>query len=71
VISDDVQFRLTKAHLQKFEEALASLRASAGAKPTKLQRLQINAVRAQAGDLRAEIRAYEELGRGRGRGLPT
>jgi hypothetical protein len=61
VISDDVQFRLTNAHLQKFEEALASLRASAGANPTKLQRLEIDAVRAQADDLRAEIAAYEEI----------
>jgi HTH-type transcriptional regulator/antitoxin HigA len=43
------------------EEALANLRATAGKKPTKLQRLEIDAVSAQADDLRAEIREYEGL----------
>jgi hypothetical protein len=71
MISDDLQFRLTKAQPQRLEEALASLRASAGAEPTKLPRLEIDVVRAQVEDLRAEIRAYEELGVGHSGGRPT
>jgi DNA-binding XRE family transcriptional regulator len=61
MITNDVQYRSTKAHLRKFEEALANLKAVSGDKPTKLQRLRIDAVHAQAEDLRAEILEYEGL----------
>ncbi len=54
MITNDVQYRSTKAHLRQFEEALANLKAQAGKKPTKLQQLEIDAVTAQADDLRAE-----------------
>jgi HTH-type transcriptional regulator/antitoxin HigA len=64
MITNDVQYRSTKAHLRKFEDALANLRAAEGNKPTKLQRLEIEAVSAQAEDLRAEIREYEALSSG-------
>jgi HTH-type transcriptional regulator/antitoxin HigA len=59
-----VQYRSTKTHLARFEEALANLAASAGKKPTKLQRLEIDAVTAQADDLRREIEEYERLAAG-------
>ncbi len=65
MITNDVQYRSTKAHLRKFEDALANLEAAAGDKPTKLQRLEIDAVTAQAEDLRAEIREYEALSSGK------
>ena len=65
MITNDVQYRSTKAHLRQFEEALANLQASAGKKPTKLQKLEIDAVAAQAGDLRTEIAEYEQLSSGK------
>lgn len=61
MITNDVQYRSTKAHLRQFEEALANLKTTAGKKPTRLQRLEIDAVSAQGDDLRAEIREYEGL----------
>ena len=64
MITNDVQYRSTKAHLRKFEEALANLKAGAGDKPSKLHRLEIDAVSAQAEDLRAEVREYEALSSG-------
>lgn len=64
MITNDVQFRSTKAHLRQFEEALANLEVAAGDTPTKLQKLEIDAVSAQAGDLRAELAEYERLASG-------
>lgn len=64
MITNDVQYRSTKAHLARFEEALANLTARAGKRPTKLQRLEIDAVTAQADDLRREIEEYERLAAG-------
>jgi HTH-type transcriptional regulator/antitoxin HigA len=61
MITNDVQYRSTKAHLRKFEEALANLQAAAAKSPTRLQQLEIDAVNAQAEDLRGEIREYEGL----------
>jgi len=59
-----VQYRSTKAHLRQFEEAFANLEAAAGKKPTKLQKLEIDAVGAQADDLRTELAEYERLSAG-------
>jgi len=64
MITNDVQYRSTKTHLHQFEEALANLVDTAGAKPTKLQKLEIDAVAAQADDLRTEIAEYETLSSG-------
>jgi HTH-type transcriptional regulator/antitoxin HigA len=64
MITNDVQYRSTKAHLRKFEEALANLKAAAGNKPTKLKKLEMDAVAAQADDLRAEIVEYEKISSG-------
>lgn len=61
MITNDVQYRSTKAHLRKFEDALANLKSAAGKEPTKRQRLEMDALNAQAEDLRAEIREYEGL----------
>ena len=62
MITNEVQYHATKAHLQQFETALANLEAKVvGRTASKLQQLEIDAVRAQADDLRAEIEEYERL----------
>lgn len=59
MITNEVQYRATKAHLAKFEEAAAALEARHDrSKPAELE---LGAVRAQAEDLRSEIAEYELL----------
>ena len=65
MITNDVQYRTTNAHLRQFGEAGANLEAAAGKKPTKLQKLEIDAVGAQADDLRTELSEYERLSAGK------
>jgi len=62
MITNEVQHRATKAHLGQFEEALVNLETKAGAaKRSKLAQLEIDAVRSQAEDLKAELEEYERL----------
>lgn len=61
MITNEVQRRSTEAHLRRFEEAIANLAVKAGEKPTKLAQLEIDAVRAQASDLQAELDEYDRL----------
>lgn len=61
MITNEVQHRATKAHLERFEEAARNLAAKLDAKPSKLARLELDAVQAQASDLRAELEEYEHL----------
>ena len=62
MITNEVQYRATKAHLRQFEEAAANLEQKVNmGEPSTLARLEIDAVRAQADDLRAEIEEYEQL----------
>ena len=61
MITNEVQHRATKAHLERFEEAARNLAARLDAKPSKLVRLELDAVQAQASDLRAELEEYERL----------
>lgn len=62
MITNEVQRRLTEAHLRQFEEALANLEAKSGAtKRSKLAQLEIDAVASQAEDLRAELEEYDRL----------
>ncbi|MDQ6839291.1 MAG: helix-turn-helix domain-containing protein [Actinomycetota bacterium] len=66
MISNEVQYKATVAHLRQFEQALANLAAdSPRGKRTKLQRLETDAFAAQADDLRAEIAEYQQLRSGR------
>jgi HTH-type transcriptional regulator/antitoxin HigA len=60
VITNEVQYRATKAHAARFEEALRNLEA-AKASDRKRRQLEISAVRAQLGDLQAEPAEYEGL----------
>lgn len=63
MITNEVQYRATRAYLAKFEEADRNLTARQDR--SKLAQLEIDAVRAQADDLRAEIEEYELLRSGR------
>jgi len=60
MITNEVQYRATKAHLERFEQAAANLAAQEG-KPNRLRQLELDAVNAQADDLRAELADYEQL----------
>lgn len=62
MITNEDQFWATKAHLETFEAAAINLEKRVGSdERTKLQQLEIDAVRAQADDLRRELREYEQL----------
>jgi HTH-type transcriptional regulator/antitoxin HigA len=64
MITNDVQYRVTKGHLRQFEEALANLEAAPVTKPAKLHKLEIDAVQAKIDDFRSEISEYERLSAG-------
>ena len=59
MITNEVQYRATKAHAVRFEEALRNLEADGSV--GKRRELEVAAVRAQLGDLQAELAEYEEL----------
>jgi HTH-type transcriptional regulator/antitoxin HigA len=61
VITNEVQYRATKAHAAKFEEALRNLETNPVAGNHNRRELEIAAVQAQLGDLQAEIAEYEQL----------
>ena len=60
VITNEVQYRVTTAHLERFEQAADNIEARP-VKPTKLDKLELDAVRAQAADLRAELAEFDQL----------
>ena len=61
MITNDVQYRNTKAWLARFEADAADLEAATPAPRTRLQQAKIDATRAQADDLREQLAAYEAL----------
>lgn len=66
MITNDVQYRNTKTLLTQFTSAAEALESElAQASDKKPHRLQIDAARAQAGDLAQEITEYEELRSGK------
>jgi len=67
MITNEVQYRATKAHLDRFDEAAANIESRPG-KRTKLEQLELDAVRSQADDLRAELVDFDQL---RGGALST
>ncbi len=62
MITNEVQYRSTKAHLHQFEQAAVNLgvRTDSG-KRSRLEQLELDAVLAQADDLRTEVEEYEQL----------
>lgn len=66
MITNEVQYRATKAHLEQFEEAATNLEARLErGERSKLQQLEVDAVRSQADDLRTELGEYERLRAGK------
>lgn len=62
MITNEVQYRSTKAHLGQFERAAAALeRKIEAGDQSRLARVELDAVRAQANDLRAELDEYDKL----------
>ena len=62
MITNDVQYRTTKTLRARFQQAMTGLEAGLdAAENRKLHQLQIDAARAQAEDLAAEIDEYEQL----------
>lgn len=64
MITNEVQYRATKVHLERFEAAAANITGRSGAR-TALERLELDAIAAQADDLRAELADFEELRSGK------
>lgn len=61
MITNEVQYRSTKARLAQFEQAVANLESELVPPDRKRRELELGALRSQASDLDAEIREYEVL----------
>jgi HTH-type transcriptional regulator/antitoxin HigA len=61
MITNEVQYRSTKARLAQFERAVANLESELVPPDRKRRELELGALRSQASDLDAEIREYEVL----------
>ena len=61
MITNEVQYRLTKARLVQFEQAVANLEGELVPPDRKRRESDLGALRSQASDLDAEIREYEVL----------
>lgn len=63
MIKNERQYRITKSQAEKFDAAIRNLEAAAPDKRVhpKLQKAQLDALRSQLSDLRAELEEYEAL----------
>jgi hypothetical protein len=62
MIANEVQYLAAKGHLERFDRAAANLEAQLARNgPPKLLQMELDAVRSQADDLRAEIVEYERV----------
>jgi HTH-type transcriptional regulator / antitoxin HigA len=62
VITNEVQYRATRGHLEKFQLAIANLEATMAEKgETKRLAVELDALCSQADDLRTEIAEYDDL----------
>lgn len=64
MIANERQYRITKAELRRFEEAIGNYTPSKGVDP-RMREVMDAALRSQTETLRAEIRRYEDLRDGR------
>ncbi len=60
MVSNERQYRITKAQAEKFSQALQEATARSGVNPL-LQKLEQDALRSQLHDLEQELREYETL----------
>jgi ribosome-binding protein aMBF1 (putative translation factor) len=66
MITNEVQYRATRTHLSRFEEAIANLEGqTAAVREQKRRSLELGALRSQAADLKAELAEYELLRSGK------
>ena len=63
MIKNERQYRITKSQAEKFDAAMRNLEGAAPDKRVhpKLQKAQLDALRSQLSDLRAELEEYEAL----------
>lgn len=64
MIANERQYRITKAELRRFEEAVGKYTPSAGVDP-RMKGVMDDALKGQAETLRGELRRYEDLREGR------
>jgi ribosome-binding protein aMBF1 (putative translation factor) len=64
VIANERQYRITKAELRRFEEAIGNYEPGEGVDP-RMREVMDAALRGQAETLRAEVQRYEDLREGR------
>lgn len=65
MITNEKQYRSTKASIEKLAGAFATLEAPAGALPEVLVKAQRNALRSQIDELEEDVRFYEDLRAGK------
>ncbi len=58
MITNEAQYRSTKAHLDRFGEAATNVLERPG-KRAKLEQLELNGLRSKADDLRAELSDFD------------
>jgi hypothetical protein len=62
MITNEVQYLATKGHLERFDQAAANLEAQHARRDApRLHQVELDALRSQANDLRAEIIEYEQV----------
>lgn len=60
MITNAVQYSATRAHLDRFGEAAANIEARPGER-TKLEQLELDALRSKAHELRGELSDFDRL----------
>jgi hypothetical protein len=58
VITNEAQYSSTKAHLARFDEAASNIEARL-CKRTRVEQLELDAVRSKAEDLRVELSEFD------------
>ena len=70
MIKNERQYRITKAHAERFEQAIADARSTPRpAIHPKLRKAELDGLRSQLEDLKHELRDYEDLRSGKRRAI--